>query len=63
MVGDRPDWADEDKPLALVRSGTPRSVDGCKPGEPTGMVVCEDCWRCARNWDWIDHAPGCVFHD
>lgn len=41
---------------AVIRdSATPMSVDGYKLGEPTGLVVCEHCYRVARHWDWITH--------
>jgi hypothetical protein len=57
------DWTDPDTHLALPRSGTPRDVDGLKPGEPLGLVVCEHCWRAARHQDWISHGPDCPLAD
>jgi len=33
--------------------------DGCRPGEPTGVVECARCGRRSENVDHIPHAPGC----
>jgi len=52
-------FADPETHFHLVRSDTPRTVDGFKPGEPTGEVECAECGRVADNVDEIPHAPDC----
>jgi hypothetical protein len=43
----------------LVTSDSPRSVDGYKLGEPTGEVMCLECFAVAENVDEIPHEQGC----
>jgi hypothetical protein len=48
-----------DTHFQLVRSRAPVDVDGCKLGEPTGVILCVCCWQSALNIDAIDHDTGC----
>jgi hypothetical protein len=52
-------FAAPDTHFHLIRSDTPRTVDGFKPGEPTGEIRCDECGRDAENIDEIPHAPDC----
>lgn len=54
------DVFDPSTEFQLVRSDTPRTVDGHKPGEPTGQVKCEACGATALNIDEIPHAADCL---
>lgn len=57
--GQHKSFSDPDTEFALDRSDTPVSVDGFKIGEPTGLVVCEECDAEAHNVDEIPHAEDC----
>lgn len=56
---ERQDFTDPSTHFRLLRSTTPRTVDGFKPGELTGEVECEECGSSAGNIDAISHAKNC----
>jgi hypothetical protein len=60
MVGDDfRSFADPNTEFILVVSDTPRTVDGCKPGEPTGEVMCPFCRHSASAPEYIPHPETC----
>lgn len=52
-------FSDPETHYRLEKSNTPVTVDGFALGEPTGMVMCEECGREAENVDEIPHASDC----
>jgi hypothetical protein len=60
---DSESFADASTHFALLRSGSPITVDGYALGEPTGELRCEECGAEARNIDEIDHAEDCPQKD
>ncbi|GAB6863291.1 hypothetical protein ACFR97_10375 [Haloplanus litoreus] len=52
-------FADPDTEFVLDVSETPRTVDGFKPGEPTGKVICPHCGEAASAPEYIPHPENC----
>lgn len=56
-------FADPETHFRLIKSRTPRTVDGFKPNEPTGEVECAECGKRAGAPEYIPHDKGCSQRD
>jgi len=56
-------FSDPDTEFRLIKSQTPRTVDGFKPNEPTGEVECAECGKRAAAPEYIPHTKDCSQRD